>query len=165
MKYKKHNYTLSLSHTHSCMLAKVIYFVCMQLIMFPIIFPQAELCLLAELGSSEQVWWEQRGNSPALIWQQGNSRRVVIVIDNCVWVEYSVSGDNDSSNQASLGHSSIGDFVFPLLSGPSLHTQDAYHGLKLMCNYVVQTHNNLSSASPASSFYPETRRMDVIGNW
>lgn len=49
---------------------------------------------LVGLQQSGQTGKEENG--PALIWPLENLRRVVTVIDNCVWAECSVSVDNDS---------------------------------------------------------------------
>lgn len=102
------------------------------------------------------------GNFPALIWPLENLRRVVTVIDNCVWVECSVSADNDSPNQATesaVHHSSTGTLCSrysQLLAGaqecvPKMPIMA--QSSQLVCNYVALADNNLSSASTAGSFY------------
>lgn len=85
-------------------------------------------------GSSNQAWREWRKIVPHLSWPLENSRRVVRVIDNCVWAECSMSVDNDSETSQSSFSSPLQhwDIVFPRSAicswlGRGVHAQDAYH--------------------------------------
>ncbi len=95
-------------------------------------------------------------NGPALIWPLENLRSVVRVIDNCVWVECSVSVDNDSQkSNLRVCSSSLErrDIVFPLLSalgwpGVCMPKMPIIaQSSQPICNYVVFADNDLPSAS------------------
>lgn len=108
-------------------------------------------------GSSNQAWREWRKIVPHLSWPLENSRRVVRVIDNCVWAECSMSVDNDSETSQSSFSSPLQhwDIVFPplcylLLAGPGCACPRCLSLPKAaspICNYVVLADNDLPSAS------------------
>lgn len=118
-------------------------------------------------------------NCPGLIWPLENLRRVVSVIDNCVWLECGVSVDNDFPNQTSESahRRSTVEHCVPTVPcswlGLGVHAQDAYHcpqqpapSAIMLCWRIMTS----PSASTVSSFYTENMPdgdnwRKVIGQW
>ncbi len=124
-------------------------------------------------SSSNQSVSGMKENCPMLIWPLENLRRVVRVIDNCVWVGCSVSADNDSrksqTSDSAPQRSGVGTLCSCcslLLAGPGcacprcLSLPEAASPSAIMLCLLIMT----CPLRPLwSSFYSYKYRMEIIG--